>query len=137
MPYLFTFAMEELAKTRYMNKLYTILDCWTPFRPKDIQRLKQKGRKNIYHANRSKRKAKAEILISDKIGKSCLVSSLFKVLQWSSTSLHQKGSHVMQTTRLYVIQTQQSLFDLIQYSLGSHLISLIPSKIYCSVYPHG
>ena len=50
-----------------------------------------------------KRKAKAEILVSDKIGESCLVSSLIKVLQWCSTSFHQKGRHVMQPTRLYVI----------------------------------
>ena len=39
----------------------------THFRPKDTQRLKVRGWKNIFHANRKQKKAGVAILISDKI----------------------------------------------------------------------
>ena len=39
----------------------------THFRPKDTQRLKVRGRKNIFHANEKQKKAGAAILTSDKI----------------------------------------------------------------------
>ena len=39
----------------------------THFRPKDIYRLKERGWKNIFHANGKQNKAGVEILISDKI----------------------------------------------------------------------
>ena len=39
----------------------------THFRPKDTYRLKVRGWKNIFHANRRQRKAGVAILISDKI----------------------------------------------------------------------
>ena len=39
----------------------------THFRPKDTDRLKVRGWKNIFHANGKQKKAGAEILISDKI----------------------------------------------------------------------
>ena len=37
------------------------------FRPQDICRLKVRGWKNIFHANGKQKKARAAILISDKI----------------------------------------------------------------------
>ena len=40
----------------------------TYFRPKDTQRLKVRGQKNISHANGKQKKAGIGILISDKIG---------------------------------------------------------------------
>ena len=39
----------------------------TDFRPRDTYRLKVKGWKNIFHANRDQKKAGVAILISDKI----------------------------------------------------------------------
>ena len=39
----------------------------THFRPKDTYRLKVRGWKNIFHANRKEKKAGVAILISDKI----------------------------------------------------------------------
>ena len=39
----------------------------TQFRPKDTYRLKVRGWKNIFHANRKQKKAGEAILISDKI----------------------------------------------------------------------
>ena len=39
----------------------------TQFRPKDTYRLKVRGWKNIFHANRKQKKAGVAILISDKI----------------------------------------------------------------------
>ena len=39
----------------------------THFRPQDTYRLKVRGLKNIFHANRKQNKARAAILISDKI----------------------------------------------------------------------
>ena len=39
----------------------------THFRPKDTYRLKVKGWKNTFHANRKQKKAGVAILISDKI----------------------------------------------------------------------
>ena len=39
----------------------------THFRPKDTPRLKVRGWKNIFHANRKQKKAGVAILISDKI----------------------------------------------------------------------
>ena len=39
----------------------------THFRPKDTYRLKVRGWKNIFHANKKQKKAVAAILISDKI----------------------------------------------------------------------
>ena len=39
----------------------------THFRPKDRYRLKVRGWKNIFHANRKQKKAEVAILISDKI----------------------------------------------------------------------
>ena len=39
----------------------------THFRPKDTYRLKVRGWKNIFHANRKQKKAGEAILISDKI----------------------------------------------------------------------
>ena len=39
----------------------------THFRPKDTYRLKVRGWKNIFHANRKQKKAGVAILISDKI----------------------------------------------------------------------
>ena len=44
--------------------------CWlqeTPFRPGDTYRLKVRGWKKIFHANRNQKKAGIAILISDKI----------------------------------------------------------------------
>ena len=38
----------------------------TDFRPKDTYRLKVKGRKKIFHANRNQKKAEVAILVSDK-----------------------------------------------------------------------
>ena len=38
----------------------------THFRPKDTYRLKVRGEKNIFHANRKQKKAGVAILISDK-----------------------------------------------------------------------
>ena len=40
----------------------------TQFRPKDTYRLKVRGWKNIFHANRKQKKAGVAILISDRIG---------------------------------------------------------------------
>ena len=39
----------------------------THFRPKDTYRLKMRGWKSIFHANRKQKKAGVAILISDKI----------------------------------------------------------------------
>ena len=39
----------------------------THFRPKDTYRLKERGWKNIFHANGKQKKAGVAILISDKI----------------------------------------------------------------------
>ena len=39
----------------------------THFRPKDTYRLKERGWKNIFHANGKQKKAGVTILISDKI----------------------------------------------------------------------
>ena len=39
----------------------------THFRPKDSYRLKVRGQKNIFHANRKQKKAGVAILISDKV----------------------------------------------------------------------
>ena len=39
----------------------------THFRPRDTYRLKVKGWKNLFHANRNQKKAGVAILISDKI----------------------------------------------------------------------
>ena len=53
----------------YKNKthIYAIYMCWTHFRPKDTYRLKVKGWKNTFHANRKQKKAGLAIGISDKI----------------------------------------------------------------------
>ena len=52
----------------YKNKTH-IICCLqeTHFRPKDTYRLKLRGWKNIFHANRKQKKAGVAILISDKI----------------------------------------------------------------------
>ena len=39
-----------------------------PLRPRDTHRLKVRGWKKIFHANRNQKKAGVAILISDKIG---------------------------------------------------------------------
>ena len=50
----------------YKNKAY-MLSTITHFRSKDTYKLKVKGWKNIFHANRKQKKAGVLILISDKI----------------------------------------------------------------------
>ena len=50
----------------YKNKAY-MLSTITHFRSKDTYKLKVKGWKNIFHANRKQKKAGVAILISDKI----------------------------------------------------------------------
>ena len=50
----------------YKNKAY-MLSTITHFRSKDTYKLKVKGWKNIFHANRKQKKAGEAILISDKI----------------------------------------------------------------------
>ena len=49
--------------------MYTYICCLqeTHFRPKDTYRLKLRGWKNIFHANRKQKKSEVAILISDKI----------------------------------------------------------------------
>ena len=53
----------------YKNKthIYAIYMCWTHFRPKDTYRLREKGWKNTFHANRKQKKPGLAIGISDKI----------------------------------------------------------------------
>jgi len=53
----------------YKNKTLFCFCCLqeTHFRPQDIYRLKVRGWKNIFHANRKQKKARVAILISEKI----------------------------------------------------------------------
>ena len=51
----------------YRNDSYICCLQETHFRPKDTYRLKVRGWKNIFHANRKEKKAGVAILISDKI----------------------------------------------------------------------
>ena len=53
--------METKTRPIYM------LSTKTHFRPRDTHRLKVRGRKKIFHANRNQKKAGVAILISDKI----------------------------------------------------------------------
>ena len=54
--------METNARPTYMLSIYAV-----HFRPKDTYRLKVRGWKYIFHANRKQKKAGGAILISDKI----------------------------------------------------------------------
>ena len=51
----------------YKNDPYICSLQETHFRPKDTYRLKVRGWKNIFHANRKQKKVGVAILISDKI----------------------------------------------------------------------
>ena len=52
----------------YKNKTHIYTVCKKPyFRPKDTDRLKVRGWKNIFYANGKQKKAGVEILIADKI----------------------------------------------------------------------
>ena len=51
----------------YKNKTHIFCLQETHFRPKDTDRLKVRGWKNIFHANGKQKKAGVTILISDKI----------------------------------------------------------------------
>ena len=51
----------------YKKRTYICCLQETHFRPKDTYRLKVRGRKNIFLANGRQKKARAAILISDKI----------------------------------------------------------------------
>ena len=53
----------------YINKTNIYICCLqeTHFRPRDTYRLKVRGWKKIFHANRNQKKAGVAILISDKI----------------------------------------------------------------------
>ena len=50
----------------YENKTHIYAVYKTHFRPKDIYRLKVRGRKNIFHANGKQKKAEVAILLSPK-----------------------------------------------------------------------
>ena len=57
----------RLAERIQKQDPYTCYLQETYFRPKDTQRLKVRGQKNIFHANGEQKKAGVVILISDKI----------------------------------------------------------------------
>ena len=55
--------------TKWIQKQDPYICCLqeTHFRPRDTCRLKVRGWKKVFHANRSQKKAEVEILISDKV----------------------------------------------------------------------
>lgn len=57
---------QTLAEQIFKNGLYAICKK-TEFRPKDINRLKVKGWKNIFYVNSNQKRVGVVILISDKI----------------------------------------------------------------------
>ena len=59
--------IQRLAKWIQKQDPYICCLQETNFRPKDTYRLKVRGCKNIFHANRDQKKAEVAILISDKI----------------------------------------------------------------------